>query len=613
MTRPTATGAPRVALHDALARWGPWLTVLAGPLQVPVGVLVLRLDAAIGPLRPRSPRPGGDPDGYRGLSRRGPYDRLLLSEWALLDEAPDEFIRRAATREHAFLELDRRTPTEGIACEATFDAGPESLGSPRLVHIALLLVLARRASLAGARFTWRIAQEGDEGPVREGVDGPGILALVRARSAVPARASGDKTAMNADERWRIGGPTVRVWGRDAGRATVRRVVVEDVIAHRTDEDGDAVDVTVEGAGRATTVRLALPAANLRRRLITDPTAGEPTFVPTSTAERTWRAFPAGVRGPTEVRFLPGTRQLAGIFDDGVVLTWSTANLGPKQPRPQFGEYGPTSSYIAVGYVRQRILGVRQDGARFQIFGRGIDVSWTAGPEGAPTRGPHVGHALVHEGRIVFTDDSGDLWAVTPHPRAAPKVERLGAWVVAMRVTLGRLWWIEEDVAQPDTTFVLRNIRPDGTPSEALPLTNGWVEADFVAPAWDGGPWVVAWGDGTDVLHLGAPYATGGVLGAAPGINRVPDVRRPSGTLVGVAPVKGGYSVLTWDAVAGVLRELRPDAAGQTVASVLVLPRAPVAHALSWDGRLIAFTTAERTLEVWDIEAGKPLMLRHERT
>src|SRR5205814_2319608 len=83
-----------------------------------------RLALAIGPLRDSRSARAGEIDGLDGLARRGSYERLLLSEWLLLDEAPDEFLRRAAASEHAFLHLQRRQPGRTRRSIALLDAGP---------------------------------------------------------------------------------------------------------------------------------------------------------------------------------------------------------------------------------------------------------------------------------------------------------------------------------------------------------------------------------------------------------------------------------------------------------------------------------------------------------
>ncbi|HNH47206.1 MAG TPA: hypothetical protein PKY30_09215, partial [Myxococcota bacterium] len=66
----------------------------------------------------------GEPAGYSGLSRRGIPERILLSEWLLATELPDEFLRRAATGQLAYLELDRREKQPHRSIFVLFDTGP---------------------------------------------------------------------------------------------------------------------------------------------------------------------------------------------------------------------------------------------------------------------------------------------------------------------------------------------------------------------------------------------------------------------------------------------------------------------------------------------------------
>src|SRR5262245_47625256 len=119
-------------LHDdvvgSIGEWLPLLRTLVGPLAIPRSAFA------------------GEPDGFAGLTRRGTYDRLVASEWLLAEELPDEFIRRAVMGEHLFNEVARIEPTGSRTSIALFDAGPDQLGAPRLVHIAMLIVLTVRAA-----------------------------------------------------------------------------------------------------------------------------------------------------------------------------------------------------------------------------------------------------------------------------------------------------------------------------------------------------------------------------------------------------------------------------------------------------------------------------------
>ncbi len=95
-----------------------------------------------------------EPVGVSGLAPRGPWHRLLASEWALLDEVPLEFVRRAADRELRFLELEREEPSPPARVEIRLDCGPTCLGRPRVVQAAVLLAVAARARASGQSLAW---------------------------------------------------------------------------------------------------------------------------------------------------------------------------------------------------------------------------------------------------------------------------------------------------------------------------------------------------------------------------------------------------------------------------------------------------------------------------
>ena len=167
-------------LPPELARWESELAALPPELARALAPWVGRLAVAIGPWSDARGRGDGEPDGVGALSRRGSYERLLASEWLLADELPDEFLRRAASSEHLFLATVRRAPSGSRRCVALFDAGPSQLGAPRIAHLALLIVLARRARDAGARFSWGVLQSSPA--LRENSDASAIRALLDARS-----------------------------------------------------------------------------------------------------------------------------------------------------------------------------------------------------------------------------------------------------------------------------------------------------------------------------------------------------------------------------------------------------------------------------------------------
>ncbi|MDY0836074.1 hypothetical protein [Pseudomonas sp. SED1] len=145
-------------LPDSLQPWSQWLEWFA-PDHLPLFADLLgRLNPLLGPLRGRQQGGVPEPDGLGDLQRRGPYERLLSSEWLLAEEVPDEFLRRAAVGEHMFLAPQYRAREANRLMVVLFDAGPLQLGAARLVHLALLILLARRAAEAGAELRWGILQ-----------------------------------------------------------------------------------------------------------------------------------------------------------------------------------------------------------------------------------------------------------------------------------------------------------------------------------------------------------------------------------------------------------------------------------------------------------------------
>jgi hypothetical protein len=110
---------------------------------------------------------GDEPNGFDGISTRGSLDRLLLSEWLLASEEPDEFVRRYVTSELSYLQIDRQRPASTARIEVVVDSGPVCVGAPRLAFLLVMTVLAHQASALGVPFALGIL--GDEpGTFQEG-------------------------------------------------------------------------------------------------------------------------------------------------------------------------------------------------------------------------------------------------------------------------------------------------------------------------------------------------------------------------------------------------------------------------------------------------------------
>lgn len=257
-------------LPRPLAPWGPWLAIFPRDLALSLGPVLQRLSFAVGPLRMERASGDGEPDGFDGLDRRGSYERLLASEWLLAEEAPEEFLRRAAGGEHTFLRLARPVPGGSHLSVALFDAGPGQLGSPRIAQLAALIVLARRAEAAGVRFGWGILQEPDE-PLVHHVTPASVLRLLQSRT--PHEATEAQIAAwherlegwrEADDAWIVGAR--RLGGLPMGRSA-SHLQVWDVLDPRVRRVGVTV---IRGSFPPREIALDLPEEEACVRLLRDP-------------------------------------------------------------------------------------------------------------------------------------------------------------------------------------------------------------------------------------------------------------------------------------------------------------------------------------------------------
>jgi hypothetical protein len=215
-------------LPPALQPWHAWLAWFDPDIAALLGDWLVRLEPLLGRGAARMQHGAADPDGIDDLRRRGPYARLLLSEWAVADLLPDEFLRRAAHHEHLFLAPKLVQRQSDALVLALFDAGPAQRGAPRLLHVAMWILLARRAQAARARFAWGVLQRPGE---VQAADAPHALrALLQARTHQPAtdaersawRAYLRGSGQAASERWWIAATQ-----QDAGMGDHSVVVRQD--------------------------------------------------------------------------------------------------------------------------------------------------------------------------------------------------------------------------------------------------------------------------------------------------------------------------------------------------------------------------------------------------
>ncbi|ANH73646.1 hypothetical protein ACS15_0120 [Ralstonia insidiosa] len=254
-------------LPESLHRWRDWLAWFGADLQPEVGALVRRLHPLLGAFLGTRLAGTQEPAGLGNLNRRGPYDRLLASEWLLAHDMPDEFLRRAAAGEHLFLAPPTHAPQADRLIVALFDAGPFQLGAPRLAHLALWILLARRARDAGGELRWGILQGAPA--LREATEVSHLRSLLKARTYDGATAEHLHTwqtwlaehAPRPGECWRIGGHDDEGGAGGSGAAPVWTHTVR--ISPALTENSIDVHLRAGRAERTQRVALPEPAAAVR--------------------------------------------------------------------------------------------------------------------------------------------------------------------------------------------------------------------------------------------------------------------------------------------------------------------------------------------------------------
>ncbi|MFO0588729.1 MAG: hypothetical protein U0441_14360 [Polyangiaceae bacterium] len=256
-------------LPRALAPWAKQLDLFAGPAALSIAPLLPRLSGVLGGGGPVIGS-RGEPDGFDGIDRRGPYERLLPSEWLLLSEAPEEFLRRVAMSEHAFLRLSHRSRPVGRDVVALLDAGPDQLGSPRIAHLAALIVLAARAEREKGTFAFGVLQS-QPPTLHVGLSIASLTAMLESASPRPAskemiaRYLAEPQVQNARERWLVGAEDLRPASLRGSTSALRVTEPVEIDARR-------LDVTAIPAGppRERRAVLELPPEQACVRLLRDP-------------------------------------------------------------------------------------------------------------------------------------------------------------------------------------------------------------------------------------------------------------------------------------------------------------------------------------------------------
>src|SRR5262249_11591655 len=158
----------------------------------------------------------GDPDGSGGLSTRGDPERMVLSEWLLAEEVPMEFLRRAVNRGLLHIAPVARSPQPRGRVAVVFDVAEEQLGACRLVQLAALIVLHRRAAARGCELA--IATTGDPPDVWHVGEMPELFAAWREGRHSPVNDQRQRLEGldGEDELWVLcGEASTKAWPRTA--------------------------------------------------------------------------------------------------------------------------------------------------------------------------------------------------------------------------------------------------------------------------------------------------------------------------------------------------------------------------------------------------------------
>jgi hypothetical protein len=403
-----------VDLPAALVPWSRELAIFPREIALELGPVVRRLAALVGSAIP-SRAASGEPDGFDGLARRGSYERLLHSEWLLADELPDEFARRAAMHEHLFLAVARQQRVQHPLAVALFDCGPSQLGTPRLAHIAALVVLARRAAAAEAAFRWGVLQN----PTRlfDDVTAANVMSLLEARTAAEARQEHLDAWLDTLEGDAGGHGTIgELWlvgpSRLARFERVRRqwhLEIEDPLDSAKDQLRAAVR---HDARHDPPVLLDLPSPDVCTRLLRDPFAG--SAAPQATQPKAFAIV-------SNVLFDYAGHVVLGRAAGGnlVVQPFTNSPKAKSAPRARLVKTGP--GVVIAAMWRRRVchsVTLDEEGLRIENSVADSETRFYKWPEdgifpiGATPKFPaNLEPILTPEpyGSVMFVDAAGDLW------------------------------------------------------------------------------------------------------------------------------------------------------------------------------------------------------------
>ncbi len=334
-------------LPPALAPWAVALSTLEPHLAQAIGPLVRQLDHLLS-ARDLSDAADGPLDGYEGLVRRGDPSHLVMSEWAMAEAVPEEFIRRAAASELLYLSPAHRVPRARGRTAVLVDPGPDQLGTGRLVQLAALVVLQRRAEARGVELVLGLLGE-PAGAWRIGGFAGLLSSWVRGRTgglADPADVEVWQDSVAAvDDVWLLCGPRLAAALPGRPRTLVSRPCAWTAAA------AAAVEVTLEGDR----VELTLPPSEVSVRALRGGVVRAPEPSP---ADRT-------LGGLADLRFPSGaSRLLARGSTPAELVVVPVPPDGRVAKAPFVVRFG--HPVVAASFVGRRVVALVADGDALRV-------------------------------------------------------------------------------------------------------------------------------------------------------------------------------------------------------------------------------------------------------
>ena len=333
-------------LPSSLAPWAKILQIFPEEISLILGSYAQKISFLMTPLSSPDADEDGEPNGYDGVARRGIYERLLLSELALADDFGDEFVRRAVMGEHLFLNLAKNSPSSKRVSIAIFDAGAMQIGTPRIAHLAILIVLARRAEAAGAMFLWGVFEDSKQLVISDDTEASLKILLESRNSGVVTQemiaAWREKLSdlPKKSDVWLIGNESLANF-EETGDFS--HLYVEEILELSARQLSLKIK-SAAGAEKQTT--LDLPHPDLCTRLLRNPfeRSKKPEFAAKQLGGQITNFF-----------FDPKGVKLFARLDSAEVLSFNVQNVsGTEKIQPTVYQQNSSERYIAAGRLKKAV-------------------------------------------------------------------------------------------------------------------------------------------------------------------------------------------------------------------------------------------------------------------